>query len=217
MSQTTTTTIITADENDVGDDFLDFSAFSAAGASFSLSAWAPCHVEQENNEQVVHNNNDTASISPWRRPPCESHHESFSSSWSISSSDEQRRVRFSAEICQVRLFDKPTTDDWNRLYYSCHELQKIVDEYRLEQESEQDFEGKCASLQQKNQECSEKCTTATPMQGGNEALPPRLAVEKKKSNIIVEQQITVIQKKMSTGLLLAENSTVVTASEGGGC
>lgn len=139
-------TIITADENDDG-DFLDLTAF-AAGASFSHS---PCHCDDESDVPASWrhhfdcNNEDESNVPlSWRRPPYECHDDDDNDS-SDSSSSDRRRVRFSPDH-EIRTYDKPTLQDWNRLYYSCHELQKIVDDYRLEQQAEKEWEQECSSL-----------------------------------------------------------------------
>ncbi len=46
--------------------------------------------------------------------------------------DQPRRVRFS-DCIYVRTFQKAATEDQPQLYYTAHELQKIIDEYILEQ------------------------------------------------------------------------------------
>ena len=163
MLEMNSTAIITTDEHDL-DDFLNLSAFPAAGATFSLSAWsaapAPCHAsfEQEEEEEENHHNDHPTSSIPlsWRRPPCESND---SSSASSSSNQGATRVRFSADISSVRIYDKPTAEDWSRLYYSCHELQKIVDEYRQEEE---EWKAECACLETgASQSQTDSSTTTT--------------------------------------------------------
>ena len=44
------------------------------------------------------------------------------------------RVSFSDEEPQIHFIPRTSPEDWSRLYYSCHELQKIVDERRLEEQ-----------------------------------------------------------------------------------
>jgi len=44
----------------------------------------------------------------------------------------QPRVRFS-DCILILCFTKPETEDLPQLYYSAHELQKIIDEYIVEQ------------------------------------------------------------------------------------
>ena len=43
------------------------------------------------------------------------------------------RVRFCCNI-QVRLYEKSDPEDWVHLYYSAHELQRIMDSYAEEEE-----------------------------------------------------------------------------------
>jgi hypothetical protein len=45
-----------------------------------------------------------------------------------------RRVSFGEET-EVISFTKPPLEYWGDLYYSCHELQKIIDEQKLEEEA----------------------------------------------------------------------------------
>lgn len=197
MLEMSQTTIITPDENDV-DDFLDLSAF-AAGATFSLSAWsttsAPCHAFEPQDEQDNQCHATSSIPSSWRRPP----YESSDSSSSVVSSDEcaTRRVRFSAAISEVRIYERPTAEDWSSLYYSCHELQKIVDEYRQEEE---EWQAECARLEEGAKSPSDSSITST------------LCMEQ--HQCVVKQQITEIQHKMSTALLIVAEPAVVTCSEG---
>jgi len=197
MLEMSQTTIITADENDV-DDFLDLSAF-AVGATFSLSAWsttsAPCHAFEQQDEQDNQCHATSSIPSSRRRPP----YESSDSSSSVVSSDEYatRRVRFSPAISEVRIYERPTAEDWSSLYYSCHELQKIVDEYRQEEE---EWQAECARLEEGAKRPNDSSTTSM------------LCMEQ--HQCVVKQQITGIQRKMSTALLIVAEPAVVTCSEG---
>jgi len=160
VGQATIITADSADENDDG-DFLDITAF-AAGASFSLAAWgaaAPCHAcEHDDKEEQLHKPKS------WHRSSFESDRDN----WSVSSSEEAsvtsgRRVRFSTSEPQVRHYTKPTSDDWSLLYYSCHELQKIVDEYRMEEQEEQEWQEECAAVEKEsaNKSRAKEETTST--------------------------------------------------------
>jgi hypothetical protein len=139
VGQATIITAAAVDESD-DDNFLDLTAF-AAGATFSLSAWGPCPCDDDDENDQQEQQSMPLS---WRRPPCENN-----DCWSDSSDDEEedsskRRVRFSLEENEIQIVERPTPQEWNRLYYSCHELQKIVDDYRLEQQEEQEWEEECS-------------------------------------------------------------------------
>ena len=127
------------------DDFLDITAF-ASGATFTLASWGPCHDVDDDDDDSDDdddniNNNKEQVLTPWRTLLPQHEHDDCWSSASLSSSEHnilaRRKVRFH-DTPQIRHYDKPTEEHWSRLYYSCHELQKIVDDYRLEQQEWQD-------------------------------------------------------------------------------
>jgi hypothetical protein len=125
-----------ADENDMDLLFRP----PTIGASFQLGAWVSCHQEETNNSKNVPmcrqkdaNDDDDDDCSWSSRESCESQDSDDDSTDQGVDNDKStpKRVSF-CDNPQVRYFTKALPEEWSRLYYSCHEMQKFVEEHKKE-------------------------------------------------------------------------------------
>ena len=119
---------IFANENDVDVLFRP----PIIGASFQLGAWGPCHQEEESGKMVCTSEDDKDDCSCSLCISSETQ-DRDNETGDRANEDEGtlRRVSF-CEKPQVRHYTKVLPEEWNRLYYSCHEIQKMMDEYKRE-------------------------------------------------------------------------------------
>lgn len=59
---------------------------------------------------------------------------SLSLEWGIPD-DQKRKVRFSFDLEQVRCIERADPEDYPSLYYCVHELQRMADEFRIEEQN----------------------------------------------------------------------------------
>lgn len=138
-------------ENEV-DALLLFDA-PLTGASFQLGAWGPTAVENDKRYRCPPHSDDEYKSSDddgsWSS--CGLDDNDLRKSTTLNDKtkcsslepDENllccspRRVRFS-EITQVRFVTSTLPEDWSRLYYSGHEIQKMMDDHRAELNKEEE-------------------------------------------------------------------------------
>jgi hypothetical protein len=59
---------------------------------------------------------------------------SFNLEWVITD-DRKRKVRFSSDLEQVRYIERADPEDYPSLFYCVHELQRMADEFRTEEQN----------------------------------------------------------------------------------